>query len=298
MLLFVVVCSLVWPAKTPSAPATLPPETCCNTLPEASSRAHVLLASRIIAGLTLVVCVVGDILARYCFLDVTAAMAWTALAVDFVGGIVLYSLSSCGCTLCCACSCSSCSSTSVATAAVAFSIFFWFVSLCIIGWCGIDAQSWANVIDFSKPRDDGTSPSFMSATCNMIHYDYFTSDQVPISTTYPTHIAPYGLLSWGGLLAATALLLQGHFVTLVPEALLAIREESLAAAVSAGPGGNAATAGLAVPSAQGAPPSGAPGAYVVVMPIQAAGATMAVRPAVSSVMEQAPWKLAVKSEPQ
>ena len=300
MLLFVVVCSFVWPAKTPDASATLPPERCCNTFHDTSSRAHVLLASRIIGGLTLLLCVVGDILARFCQLDVTAAMGWTALALDLVGGIVLYSLSSCGCTLCCACSCGRCSRASLATAAVAFSILFWVVSLSIIGYCSLDAQSWATAIDFSKSRDAGTSPSAMSTTCNVLHFLYFTSDQVLLSqsTSYPDQIAPYGLLSWGGLLAATALLLQGHFVTLVPEARLAILEDSPAAAASAGPGGGSAPA-AGLPSAQGAPPAGAPGAYVVVLPMQAAAAAAAVtRPAVSSAMEPAPWKLVVKSEPQ
>ena len=234
MLLTTVAYCLSRPAKAPTPPAALPQDMCCSALSSQTSRSRTLVASSLLSGLILVLCIIGDVLARYCYLDITAYLAWAALGLDGLGGIVLYSLSSCGCLLCCQCAPRSagpgCGRAAEAAAAVGFSVTFWIASLGLILTCAVNAQAWDAAANFSALRGAGYSASDLAVACKLTHYSILSA-----GARYPGRpyfISPYGLLSWGGLLAATALTLQGYFVTLVPEAVAAAHGDPSPAAAA------------------------------------------------------------------
>ena len=235
ILLLTITATLAWPAKPLSQSAPLPQGTCCDILTPAR-RPSALVAAWILAALVLLVCVAGDVLARFCQFDITTALGWAALGLDFLGGLALYLLSSCGCLLCCVKPPGACCNTAVqATAAIGVSLALWITSLGIITFCALNALSFARRTDYSSIRR-AHALAELARACLAQHYIYYNLNPI-IPPGVPAFIDPFGLLSFGGILAAAAILLQGRFITLVPEAVLANLNQG---GGSTGPGGPAA----------------------------------------------------------
>ena len=174
--------------------------TCLST----HSRPRVFIAGIVLSALVLFVCVLADGLSRACKDVIAVKFNWLALALDFVGGIVLYSVSSCGCSLCCACAKGGpCNRTAQASLAIGFSIVFWLFSLGILILTGIATEFYA--ADDEILSMDKLSTEYQALMCEERNWDRAPGDA-------------NGLKTIGGLLAAAAFILQSRFITLVPEA--------------------------------------------------------------------------------
>jgi hypothetical protein len=189
---------------------------CCICLTTFNSRRMVLGASGVLAVLTLILTIAADALPTVCGLaSGKLGLAGAAYFFHIAGGLMTYSLSSCGCSLCtpaacCQCSRSVCTRTVQATTALGFSISFWVIAqlFFIYNLIGLDSTEKAHAYYTERG-------SYYMVTDPLCLY----GDPVPP-----------GLVSIAGTLNAAALVLQGHFVTLVPEALAAAAAREMAPA--------------------------------------------------------------------
>ena len=128
-------------------------------------------------------------------------LAAAAFGIQFFGGAVMYCFSSCGCRLCCVCRSGVCNRTMQATSAIGCSLLMWWLSLFFFIWI---------VLFLSLELSEQRSGYYSSMRSNGLYPDI----------CYWTHtFVPSGLTSIAGILSAASLVLHGHFVTLVPEAV-------------------------------------------------------------------------------
>ena len=122
-----------------------------------------------------------------------------ALALHLVAGVVMYSLSSCGCSLCLCCSGSCCGLAIQATTAMGFSLVFWLL--------GMGGYILALLFHGLFQMDAVYFHANPGYTCLVSFY----------------WLLPQGVGPWCGICSAAAFLLQGHFITLVEEAVASLR---------------------------------------------------------------------------
>ena len=175
---------------------------CCICYNTFNSRRIVQGVSWVLAALTLIFTIAAD--AQICKPSSKLALAAIAYFLHFAGGIAMYSLSACGCSLCCparaCCVCPHdvCNRTMQATSAIGFSICFWIIAqfLFVYDIVALDSAKIASRLGM------GACPL--------------------------EFVAPPGLVSIAGTFNAAALILQGHFVSLVPQALANLYEPAAA----------------------------------------------------------------------
>jgi hypothetical protein len=182
---------------------------CCICLTTFNSRRIVMAASGALAALTLIFTIAAD--AQVCRPGSKLGLAATAYFFHFVGGIASYSVCSCGCSLCtpacCQFSRGVCNRTVQAASALGFSIGFWVVAQLVFIY---------NLIFLGFAESFRISESYSGQSSKYADPDYDCPyEAVSLS------MAPPGLVSIAGIFNASALVLQGHFVSLVPEALAA-----------------------------------------------------------------------------
>ena len=179
---------------------------CCICLTTFNSRRMVLAASGALATLTLLFTIVADALPAVCQASGKLGITGTAYFFHIIGGVMTYGLSSCGCSLCtpacCQCYRGVCTRTVQATTALGFSIAFWVIAHMLFIYDLISLDS----AERAYTSAAGGSASYSAATDALCPYE---------------DLVPPGLVSIAGTLNAAALVLQGHFVSLVPEALAA-----------------------------------------------------------------------------
>jgi hypothetical protein len=93
-----------------------------------------LIASAVLAFITLVLTLASDSESRQCDYGHRIGLMSAALALHVIGGIVLYSLSDCGCRLCLCLCCRCCDRPYQATTAIGFSLLFWFIGMGLYIW--------------------------------------------------------------------------------------------------------------------------------------------------------------------
>ncbi len=168
---------------------------CCVCFNTFAARRAALAACGALAALTLILAVASDGVS--CNQSAKFGLATTALALSFIGGIVAFGLSSCGCSLCCVCAPGECNRTAQATTAVSCSVLLWLSSFSVFVWVILFL-----LLAYFESQFQN-NPSF----CGILE-----SSSLEVAV-------PPGLTTIAGVLSATSLLLQGHFITLVQEAL-------------------------------------------------------------------------------
>jgi hypothetical protein len=155
------------------------------------------MASVALAATTLGLAIASDVIS--CQPTLKLILAVVAFVVHFLAGLVLFLLSSCGCRLCCACApdAGACNRTAQATSAIGVSLCLWFLA--------------GAAFIYGIVR-------LLPAALAAVHLGA-PSDPDPAACQLSLLLAPPGLAATAGILAAASLLLQGHFVSLVPEAL-------------------------------------------------------------------------------
>ena len=181
---------------------------CCACTLSFSARRSTLIACGVLAVLELALSVASDCI--QCRASggpgQKLGLAAAAFILQFVGGPIMYCFSSCGCTLCCACAPGGCCNrTMQATSAAGCSVVLWFFAAAFFGW----------VITFLSLELVESSLGYP-----LRYIDYYSLDAVYGGPCFITAtLVPSGLTSFAGILSAASLVLHGHFVTLVPEAL-------------------------------------------------------------------------------
>jgi hypothetical protein len=216
MLFVILVTTVVLQAKDSPAFATTVSEklqgACCACTSSFSGRRATLIVCGVLAILTMALAVASDDIPcdpNFIFVGDTPSnqagkfrLAAAAFGFQSLGGAIMYCFSSCGCTLCCACAPGACNRTVQATTAIGCSILMWWISgilfVWIVSWLSIDLA-----LSVQSNSNYGGS--------------YRESDDLPCFYTF--YYVPSGLTSIAGILSASSLVLQGHFITLVPEAL-------------------------------------------------------------------------------
>ena len=210
LLLAIVVIAIALRAKYSTEVSTVAEErlkhACCTCASSFSARRAVHIACGVLAVPTLALAVASDSIpcdpasfyTQYPSSDPPRklALAAAAFGLQLVGGAIMYCFSACGCSLCCVCAPGACDRTAQATSAIAVSVLMWWIAASVFGW----------IVSFL---------SIELATDYSYRYSY--RENRPCFETF-TYI-PTGLTSIAGILSAASLVLHGHFVTLVPEAL-------------------------------------------------------------------------------
>jgi hypothetical protein len=129
-------------------------------------------------------------------------LAVAALGLQSIGGGIMYCLSSCGCRLCCACAPGVCGRPTQATATIGCSIFLWLFAIGLLIIIALFLFVELSMQRLGYRYGEYTQINVFEAPC------FYTHSQVPS-----------GLTSIAGLLSAASLVLNGHFITIVPEAL-------------------------------------------------------------------------------
>ena len=173
---------------------------CCACATSFSARRATLIVCGVLAIVTLALAGASD--NKPCSPDDASSklgLAAAAFGIQTFGGAIMYCFSSCGCRLCCACAPGVCNRTVQATAAIGCSLLMWWLSGILFTWIVLFLT-----IELANQRVDNYS-------------SYSTRSSVPCYYNF-TYV-PSGLTSIAGILSAASLILHGHFVTLVPEAL-------------------------------------------------------------------------------
>jgi hypothetical protein len=207
LLFVIVVIAIALRAKDSPAFFTVAEEKlncgCCACTSSFSARQATLIACCVVAVITLALAVASDCIP--CGDDPARklALAGAAFGLQLVGGATLYCCSSCGCSLCCVAVCAHgvCNRTMQATSAIGFSLLMWFLAASTFGFVVTFLSA-----ELVNSRHERSSRD-----------NYYYYMEVPCSFTLT--FVPSGLTSLAGILSAASLLLHGHFVTLVPEAL-------------------------------------------------------------------------------
>jgi hypothetical protein len=192
-LLTIIVVLIIMRARPLDASAD-PPSVVC--LKGYHARLSCLIAAAALALTTLVLTLVFDSDSQLCNIGHRLRLMLAALGIHVIGGITLYSLSGCGCRLCLCFYCNCCDRTCQATTAIGFSLFFWFIGLFAYAVLVFALL----LLSFQMERLEDAD---LQGLCRL------------------TVFLPLGVGPACGLCSAAAMLLQGHFITLVPEAVAA-----------------------------------------------------------------------------
>ena len=178
------------PLESPPGPHS------CACLHGYHAKLRCLLAAAALALTTLALTLASDSESQLCDIDRRFRLMLAALGLHVVGCIALYSLSDCGCALCLCCRCGGCCDRTIqATTAIGCSLTFWFLAIGPYAYV-------VYALDF----------------CNALVKDSSLQEICLLSRSF----VPLGIGPWCGILSAAAMLLQGHFVSLVPEAIAAL----------------------------------------------------------------------------
>jgi hypothetical protein len=193
---------------------SLPDPQFCACLHGYYPKMGCLIAAAVLALITLVLTLASESESRQCDYGHRIGLMSAALALHVIGGIVLYSLSDCGCRLC-LCLCCRCDRPFQATTAIGFSLLFWFSGMGLYIWVIL----FLGIFDYEANHYNG-------------YYNYYGSlEEICL---FSIGAVPLGIGAWCGICSAAAMLLQGHFITLVPEAIAAMAPQPASGGTSGG----------------------------------------------------------------